>query len=1128
MENSSNQPQDHYFLPGWSEVAVAIFGFDWTATSLGDLRNWPVVLKQSLSMALNSPVPMLIFWGAEFIVLYNDAFEPYATKSGFALGQPAAQAGQPAWTELAAAFQPVYSCRPAILRGVCFGEGSGERFDVYCSAIQDESADIQGIGAMLVAASAFADTQSVNEELAASNEELQAINEELLAVQQAQEESMAVISLRERQMAALVESAPFPIAVYTGPEMRIVQANRSLIELWGKGNDIIGKTYFEVLPELSDQHIYERLTQVYETGVAYHVRNQPVNLMVNGRMQEFFFNYSFTPLFDGQNRIYGILNTAADVTDLNQAKKQLEHSQENFRNMILQAPVAMCRLMGPDFVVEVVNSAMLEIWGKPLDEVMNRPVFDALPDARSQGLEEAMAGVYRSGVSFSAKEQPVELTRHGKQETVYQNFVYQAYRDSDGCIQGILAISVNVTEQVLARLELHKAYEQIRLSKQAAQLGTFDMDLIEGTMDWDERCRKLFGIDHAGPVTYESDFLAGLHPDDRERIESQISRLFDPVNSGGDYDVEYRTVGASDGRVRWVQAKGKVYFSGGLATRFIGSVMDITAQKLSQLRLAELAEKQARLAAVVASSDDVIISKTLEGIITSWNFSAQRVFGYSEQEAIGKHISIIIPEERLQEEDFIISKICAGEKVDHFETVRKTRDGRLVQLSLTVSPIIDEQGKIIGASKIARDNSQELAARQNARKYTERLEIMNMVMTTISEELELNKILQKVTDATTELTGAKFGAFFYNKTDERGGSYMLYTLSGAPREAFEKFGMPRNTAIFERTFSGSGIMRVDDITSDPRYGHNAPHYGMPKGHLPVVSYLAVPVISRSGNVIGGLFFGHPEPARFTAEHETLVSSIAAQSAISIDNAKLFEEVKGLNDKKDEFIALASHELKTPLASIHGYLQILNRLPADEQQKKFMSKAGQQVLKLTSLVNDLLDVSKIEAGKMIFSYGEFDLQQVVTEAIELIQHSSGAHRIIFDRTADGCMVYGDSARIEQVMINLLSNAVKYSPNADTVEVKVTKQEDTVVIAVRDFGPGVPEDKLKHIFNRFYRIDELTPNISGLGIGLYLSREIIGRHQGDIWAERAQGNGTVFFVSLPAFNKASAPIALTSTN
>ena len=162
---------------------------------------------------------------------------------------------------------------------------------------------------------------------------------------------------------------------------------------------------------------------------------------------------------------------------------------------------------------------------------------------------------------------------------------------------------------------------------------------------------------------------------------------------------------------------------------------------------------------------------------------------------------------------------------------------------------------------------------------------------TVAGELDLQKIVQAVTDAATELTNAQFGAFFYNVIDDAGESYMLYTISGVPREAFSRFPMPRNTAIFEPTFSGSGIVRSADIRRDPRYGRNAPFHGMPEGHLPVVSYLAVPVVSRSGEVLGGLFFGHAEEGVFTENEEQIAEALAAQAAVAVDNARLYSALR---------------------------------------------------------------------------------------------------------------------------------------------------------------------------------------------------------------------------------------------
>ena len=229
------------------------------------------------------------------------------------------------------------------------------------------------------------------------------------------------------------------------------------------------------------------------------------------------------------------------------------------------------------------------------------------------------------------------------------------------------------------------------------------------------------------------------------------------------------------------------------------------------------------------------------------------MFGYTAAEAIGQSIRMLIPEELQGEEDVVLAKIRAGEKVDHYETVRQRKDGTRLNISLTVSPIRNERGEIVGASKVARDVTERSRLMAAAGEHATNTEKLSEVGAVVASTLDRETIVQKVTDIATELTHAQFGAFFYNVTDpESGDAYMLYTLSGAPREAFAKFPNPRATAVFAPTFHGEGPVRLDDVTQDPRYGKSAPYHGMPPGHLPVRSYLAVPVKGVAGDVAGRL------------------------------------------------------------------------------------------------------------------------------------------------------------------------------------------------------------------------------------------------------------------------------------
>ena len=529
------------------------------------------------------------------------------------------------------------------------------------------------------------------------------------------------------------------------------------------------------------------------------------------------------------------------------------------------------------------------------------------------------------------------------------------------------------------------------------------------------------------------------------------------------------------------------------------------------MQIEGMEQHQAILTAIIDSSEDAIISKDLNGIITSWNKSAERIFGYTANEIVGKHISLLIPDGRLAEEDMIISNIRAGNRVEPFETIRRSKAGTEIAISLTISPIKNARGQIVGASKIARDITKQKESQETLLHYAEQLKLINSIGKTIVAELDAKSILQKVTDATTKISGAAFGAFFYNKIDITGETYTLFTLSGAPREAFEKFGMPRNTAVFKTTFEGEGILRSDDITKDPRYGKNAPHKGMPEGHLPVVSYLAVPVTTQSGVVVGGLFFGHPKAGMFKEEHESFVAAIAAQAAIALDNAKLYEEVSLMNAQKDAFIGFASHELKTPLTTAKGYVQLAEMEP--QLFAEFIPKIGKQLNRLSNIITDLLDISKIQAGRMDMNLKYVSLLQLIKESIEGIDQVTAKHQIECELPSHDVTVMIDAKKIEQVIVNLLSNAIKYSSPGTKVFLAAIVSGDTIQISIKDSGIGIKEKHLEKIFDRFYRITTSGNTAEGMGLGLYISQGIVEAHSGRIWAESEEGKGSTFYFTFP---------------
>ena len=437
----------------------------------------------------------------------------------------------------------------------------------------------------------------------------------------------------------------------------------------------------------------------------------------------------------------------------------------------------------------------------------------------------------------------------------------------------------------------------------------------------------------------------------------------------------------------------------------------------------------------------------------------------------------------------------------------------------------DDRGAVISMLGIVQDITEQMRTKHLLRQQAEALQIINNVGRVLSAELDLKKLVQALTDAATNLVNAQFGAFFYNVLDEGGGSYMLYALSGVDRKHFERFPMPRATALFGPTFRGEGIIRLGDVTLDPRYGQNNPHRGMPRGHLPVRSYLAVPVISRSGEVLGGLFFGHPDPDRFTKNEERLVAGVAAQAAIAIDNARLFDAVQKAresaevaNQLKDEFLATVSHELRTPLNAVLGWTSLLRGTQMDGPRRAKALEIIERNARLQQkIVEDILDVTRIIAGQLRLDREPMPFRPIVAAAVESIRPMADDKSISLtvELGDDPAILIGDDSRLQQVTWNLLSNAVKFTPDGGAVRVTLDVTESRVELVVSDTGVGIAPAFLPHVFERFRQGDtRVTRAHGGLGLGLAIVRHLTEMHGGSVAAVSAgEGKGATFIVRLP---------------
>ncbi len=444
----------------------------------------------------------------------------------------------------------------------------------------------------------------------------------------------------------------------------------------------------------------------------------------------------------------------------------------------------------------------------------------------------------------------------------------------------------------------------------------------------------------------------------------------------------------------------------------------------------------------------------------------------------------------------------------------------LVGILLTAAVTYSARRADSFAEKLIEDIDQRLVAERQLREEKEILQLVARMGTSLKADQDLGHIVQMVTDVGTKLTKAKFGAFFYNSVDDHGDVLMLYTLSGAEMSDFAGFGMPRNTPVFRPTFEGTGVLRVDDITKDLRYGLMAPHFGMPKGHLPVRSYLSVPVISKNGKVLGGLFFGHPEPGVFTERAETIARTLALQAGVAMDNANLYRELDNANRAKSIFLANVSHEIRTPLGLMLGFAELSHENSHNPALvETYADKIVRNGRELTRIIGDVLDLSKIEANTFFVENTEVPLDRFLEELEAIWRPRAESKGLSFklERSPETpARIHTDGTRLKQILVNLLSNATKFTEQGHVrLAVSLLPEKGEMLFLVEDTGPGIKEEHRDQLFKSFFQGDgSVTRKYGGSGLGLALSKQLAKALQGDLTLkESAGGTGTTFELRVP---------------
>lgn len=544
--------------------------------------------------------------------------------------------------------------------------------------------------------------------------------------------------------------------------------------------------------------------------------------------------------------------------------------------------------------------------------------------------------------------------------------------------------------------------------------------------------------------------------------------------------------------------------------RVIGVVLvfrDATEQRQAE-------ETLQKLAAIVEHSEDAIVSKTMDGIITSWNAAAEQLFGYKAEEAIGRHIDLIIPEERRAEHAEIMRKLKAGERINHFDTVRLRRNGSTFDVSLGISPIKNAYGEVIGAAKVLRDVSE----RKRSEELLEFLARAGRVLAVLSDR---DSALQQATAITVPF----FADWCVVYLVDDAGLIKPQTFAHADREQTRCLGELLENVVID--WNGPSITARVLRTGKTEYLSEIPDSLLPSvvgsepvrdtlGALDPHSVIVVPLRIRD-RVVGTMNFVAVEGSRRYRETDVpFAEEIAGRVAIALDNAHLLSSIKRADRQKDEFLAMLAHELRNPLAAI-GYATALARTPATEPKDEVFDLMERQIANLSHLIDDLLDASRISQGKIHLRLEYVDAAVPIRRAAAAVRPlvEQRQHTFSIEIAEQRMPIHGDPTRIEQVVTNLLTNAAKYTPNGGRIMLSAHPEGAEAVIKVRDTGLGLPSEVLPHVFELFTQAERtLDRSEGGLGIGLTIVRKLTEMHGGTAAAvSGGLGCGSEFTVRLP---------------
>ncbi|MCL7987290.1 PAS domain S-box protein [Sphingobacterium sp. lm-10] len=957
---------------------------------------------------------------------------------------------------------------------------------------------------------------------------------------------------------------PHAVAIYDSKDLNIAFVNAQMLEIWNRKDNLVGRNFGDVFPEHVRQGFDALLRNVWLSGTTYTAKETPANILIDGELKTHYFDFEYRALQDNQGKTIAVLHTATEVSDrmlawktvlereaseaaineelrasneelhstmeelgetvqkLENSYDQIESSENQLRQIIQNASLGLGVIDVKTQNIQYANRHFLKLIHAD-EQAIGKRFIDVLSREKSELLSKLISKIVTNKEHFVRSE--VETYFADDPNTYYHNVAYQPIFDKSGAVDCVLIAATEVTAQREAKAALELSYNQLRLAKISGGLGTFHLDVANDKLVWDERCKELFGVPVMKEVSYSSDFVNGLHPEDKTRVLSAIELAYEEGKSSGNFDIFYRTIGAMDSVIRHVHATGKVYFdSASRPINFIGTVRDRSAEvkmiedlqnRDEQLQLVneELATTNEELMAIneeyqvtnemllssqyttqnlieslkVANDQIVENEERLNQAITSakigtwrldvrsskvhWDNRTKELYGFSlldvvEFEHVLQHMH---PSDRPRVEKAITRALSPELKEDYDITFRIIHENREepTWIHAKGKAYFSEHDEPIYFSGIVLDITQAVAIK-------DKTDAFHKIVAQKERKLQL------------VLDSAKVGTYTFdldtNEIQFNNHSQLLF--------GFTDNGKPKKSETLENVL-GKYIPLLK----------NGIHEAINSGILYDESFQILN--TKSGDTkwlrFVGNSAGYTDPSMFYG----LIIDITAQ--------KVDEK------RKTDFLGIASHELRSPLTALTGYLQILQHKSASlstDRIAAIVKSAEHQTYRMRTLIDGFLNISHIEDGNLRLNRTKFNMYGVLEELYGTFCDTIRSHKFVLDISNKSLEVFADREKVEQVIINFVNNAVKYTPSNTKVTLAADTDETALTIRVSDEGPGISDENQTRLFDKFFRIHGAnSPLISGFGIGLYISREIMGLHGGEIGVSSTIGQGASFWISLP---------------